>query len=231
MSPYATALLDLDHTIFDFDASEYAAFAAAMRVVGIDEHGEHFEAYRRINLAMWTAVERGTIRSNDVRNRRFEMLADELRLDVDDLTVVAMADAFVEGLGAFGDLYPGAREVLDALASRVPVALVSNGLGEVVHARLARLGIEEHFATVVVSSEVGAGKPSPAIFDVAFERLGGPAKHTAVMIGDSLSSDIAGGTGYGIATCWYNPHARSSGPHDTFTHEIRDLHELTALIS
>jgi len=32
-----------------------------------------------------------------------------------------------------------------------------------------------------------------------------PLKEQTVMIGDSLSSDIRGGSNFGIDTCWYNP--------------------------
>jgi YjjG family noncanonical pyrimidine nucleotidase len=228
---YDTVLLDLDHTIFDFDASEAAAFAEALALIGIDDPDQHFPTYSRLNTALWAAAERGEIRSAEIRNRRFELLLTELDLDADQATVALIADAFVHGLGAHGDLYPGARDVLGEIARRTTVALVSNGLGEVVHARLARLSIDELFDAVIVSSEVGASKPSAAIFDAAFDRLGEPDKTSAVMVGDSLSSDIAGGAAYGIATCWYNPTGRPAGDSaPPITHEISSLTALIDLI-
>jgi len=131
---YSTVLLDLDHTIFDFDASETAAFADALALIGIDDPDQHFPTYARLNTALWAAAERGEIRSAEIRNQRFELLLGELGLDADQATVALIADAFVHGLGAHGDLYPGARDVLGEIAQRTTVALVSNGLGEVVHA-------------------------------------------------------------------------------------------------
>jgi HAD superfamily hydrolase (TIGR01509 family) len=138
-----------------------------------------------------------------------------------------MADTFVAGLGRNGDLYTGAIDVLTALSGQVSLALVSNGLGEVVHARLARLGIESLFDAVIVSSEVGSSKPGSAIFDATFQRLGSPPKAGALMVGDSLSSDIAGGAGYGIATCWYNPHGKPAP--DTAENTVRITHQISAL--
>ena len=226
---YSTLLFDLDHTLFDFDTSEVHAFAAALAVVGIDDGTIHFPTYQRLNSALWAAAERGEIRSTQIRNLRFEQLAAELGIDADPATVEAMADAFVHGLGAHGDLYPGVDDLLDRLTD-VPIAIVSNGLGEVVHARLDRLGLAERFDAVVVSSEVGVSKPHAGIFDAAFAALGDPPKDTTVMIGDSLTSDIAGGAGYGIATVWLNRHGAAAGPHDSFTHEIRDLAELPTLL-
>lgn len=231
---YTTVLLDLDHTLFDFDASELAAFADALTLAGGDDPMTHFPAYQRINDALWAAVETGELRPGDVRTERFHLLAVEIGLGVDHATVVEMADTFAFGLGAHGDLYPGAREVLDALAEQLPLGLITNGLSEVVHARLARLGIADRFSAVVISQEVGVSKPKPGIFDRAFELLGQPAKDTTLMVGDSLSSDIAGGANYGIATCWYNPHrTHITTDHPislAISHEITVLSELLELI-
>jgi 2-haloacid dehalogenase len=227
---YTTVLFDLDHTIFDFDTSEERAFEEALAVVGIDDAVAHLGAYRRLNNALWAAAERGEIRSSQIRNLRFEQLARELELDVDAATVVMMADAFVNGLGHHGDLYPGARDVLDVLVEGATLAVISNGLGEVVYARMARLELSDYFDAVVVSSEIGVAKPSTAIFDAAFERLGAPDKSQSLMVGDSLSSDIAGGTAFGIDTCWYNPHGRVPAETDRFTHQVAALSELPSIV-
>jgi YjjG family noncanonical pyrimidine nucleotidase len=225
---YATVLFDLDHTLFDFDASEALAFAGALAVAGIDDPLPHLATYRRLNAALWAAAERGEIRSSTIRNLRFEQLALELGLDAS--VALDMADAYIAGLSVHGDLYPGARDVLETLHGRVAMAVVSNGLGEVVHARLDRLDVRALFDVVVVSSEVGVTKPDPGIFDVAFDRLGWPDKSSALMVGDSLTSDIAGGATYGIDTCWYNPDGRHPAVADEFAHEIGSLVEVLDVI-
>ena len=232
MTRYDTLLVDLDHTIFDFDASEVAAFDAALALLGIESGttAEHLATYQRVNNALWAAAERGEIQSTEIRNLRFELLAAELGIAAEAEAVLAVADAFVHGLGAHGDLFPGALDVLEHLAPRVDMAIVSNGLGEVVHARLARLGIGRLFRAVVVSSEVGASKPDPKIFDAAFEVLGRPPKCSTLMVGDSLTSDMAGGRGYGIDTCWFNPDRRQPRPTDVFTYEISDLGDLIGIV-
>jgi 2-haloacid dehalogenase len=237
---YRTLLFDLDHTLFDFDTSEQHAFAAALGVVGIDEDASHLPTYQRLNTALWAAAERGEIRSSEIRNLRFTQLAHELGIDADEATVTAMADAFVHGLGAHGDLYPGVADLLDSLAGDVSMAIVSNGLGEVVHARVERLGMAEWFDVVIVSSEVGVSKPHAGIFDAAFAALGvfnavSPAlgshkRATTVMIGDSLTSDVAGGAAYGLDTVWYNRRGIDACPHEPITHEIRDLSDLTRIL-
>ena len=110
------------------------------------------------------------------------------------------------------------------------MALVTNGLSEVQRARVDRLGIGEYFDAIVISAEVGVAKPGTEIFDIVFEALNFPSKESAVMVGDSLSSDMQGGTNYGIATCWYNPNGQSVQRADQLAHEIEDLTELLGVV-
>jgi YjjG family noncanonical pyrimidine nucleotidase len=217
---YSTLLFDLDHTLLDSDASEVAAYDHTMREIGHTDPAPHFDRYVAINREMWQLVEAGELAPTEVRTRRFERFAVELGLDADPHE---MAEHFVWALGAHGELYDGARDVLDRLAGRVRMALVTNGLSDVQRARIERLGLNGFFDAVVISSEVGVTKPRPEIFDVVFDALGRPERATAVMIGDSLTSDIRGGATYGIATCWYNRHGATAGPDDDVTHEITDL--------
>jgi HAD superfamily hydrolase (TIGR01549 family) len=161
--PYATVLLDLDHTLLDSDASEAAAYAHTMATIGFDDAEHHFERYVAINREMWRAVEAGSMRPDDVRIRRFEQFTVELGVTADPM---AMADAFVWGLGAHGELYDGVRDVLDALAGRARLALVTNGLSDVQRARIERLDLARYFEAVVISSEVGVTKPRPEIFEL-----------------------------------------------------------------
>ncbi len=226
MARYPTVLLDLDHTLFDSDESERQAFRRALAAEGVEEPERHLDAYVHINTALWASVERGERSALDVKVRRFAELVDACAVDADPQR---LADEFVAGLGACGELYPGAAHALDALAGAATLALVTNGLSEVQRSRIDRLDIGAFFATVLISGEVGVAKPSTAFFDLAFERLGGPDRAGALVVGDSLSADIAGGTAYGVATCWYNPHGRHAGSHP-IDHEIARLDELPALV-
>ena len=227
--PYTALLLDLDHTLLDSDASETLAFERALASAGIADPGRYLPAYGQINRALWARVERGEIAADEVRTVRFEQLVVTTGIDA---SPEALADAFASGLGAYGELYPGAREVLDALDAEptVSLALVTNGLSEVQRARIDRLGLGRYFEVIAISSELGTAKPAPAIFEIALAGLGAPAKHSALMVGDSLSSDIQGGRNAGIATCWYNPQRRPGGGDGLADHEIATLDALLAFV-
>lgn len=224
---YSTFLIDLDHTIFDSDASESAALRQAMNAAGITEADGYAADFQRINFGLWAMVERGEMTPQQVRTLRFEKLVQETGLDADPY---AMAEAYVLGLGANGDLYAGALDVLEHLSRHASLALLTNGLSEVQRTRVERTGIAAYFEAIVISAEVGVAKPHTEIFDIAFDQLGSPHKDTALMVGDSLSSDIQGGTNYGIATCWYNPHRKSARPSNSISHDIHALGELRAYV-
>jgi 2-haloacid dehalogenase len=225
---YTHLLFDLDHTLLDSHESERLAYAHTMATIGLPDPDAHFDRYVAINQAMWRAVEAGDIEPGQVRHRRFEQFITEVGVDADPN---AMADAFVFGLGNFGDLYDGAREVLESLASRTTLAMITNGLSEVQRARIERLGLAPYFHTVIISSEVGVTKPRREIFDLAFVGLGNPAAEATLMIGDSLTSDIAGGRNAGIDTCWYNPRGLPRGDDEPITHEIRELDGIEAIVT
>ncbi|MDA0705072.1 MAG: YjjG family noncanonical pyrimidine nucleotidase [Proteobacteria bacterium] len=226
--PYTTILIDLDHTIFDSDTSETTAFQQTLLAAGIEDFARYAPAYREINLGLWAAVERHELTPQQVRILRFEQLVATQQLAADP---IRMAEDYVLALGANGELYDGAREVLEALSRQALLALVTNGLSEVQRARIERLGIGDYFDAIAISAEIGAAKPGTKIFDIVFADLGKPARASAIMVGDNLSADIQGGANYGIASCWYNPHGRVAGPAVRPSHEIATLHELLALVS
>lgn len=225
---YTTLLFDLDNTLLDSDESLRTAFVQTMAAFGASAGDPYQSAFDRINDVLWEQVERGEISPNVVRTQRFQELVAETDLDADPY---AMADHHVAGLGANGDLYEGARTVLDELAQRATLGMVTNGIGEVQRTRIDRLELNDYFGSIVISAEVGASKPGTAIFDIAFDQLGNPTKDSVLMIGDSLTSDIQGGVNYGIDTCWYNPSSNSPKHDVTPTHQITSLRELTRFVS
>lgn len=224
---YSTVLFDLDHTLFDTHASEAAAFDATMRSIGLDATPELFTTYDRLNQALWRRVESGELGPNDIKVHRFEQFLETVDVVADPM---AMATTFVSALADHGDLYADASELLDELRGSCRLALVTNGIGSVQRGRLRRVGLDEGFAVVSISGELGMSKPRRAIFDHTLDSMGVDDRDDVVMVGDSLVSDIRGGVNAGIDTVWFNPHQQGNHTDVRPTHEISALADIPALV-
>jgi 2-haloacid dehalogenase len=203
-------LLDLDGTVLDFLASQHHALRTVATDLGVAWDDAHAETYSRINAVLWEAYERGEIEATALRSTRWRRFLEELEVDADP----ERADTdYLTAFAAGAHLVDGALEVVATLAERMTVVAVTNGFGDVQHERLERSGLRRHLAGVVVSDEVGAAKPQPEIFDAAFAVAGDPPRDRVAIVGDSLTSDIAGGRAYGITTVWVNPSGAGHAPH------------------
>jgi putative hydrolase of the HAD superfamily len=93
--------------------------------------------------------------------------------------------------------YPEVPGVLAALRERgARLAVVSNW-DVSLHDVLERTGLRPLLDAVVISAELGAAKPDPAIFRAALERVGAAAGD-ALHVGDSLEADVEGARAAGV---------------------------------
>lgn len=112
-----------------------------------------------------------------------------------------MESAFMERQGEGHTLAEGAEEVVRAAGARHRLALLTNGPADLQRLKLAESGLAGYFDVVVISGELGLGKPDPAVFAHALEQLHVGADE-ALMVGDSWERDILGARGSGLAALW-----------------------------
>ena len=93
-----------------------------------------------------------------------------------------------------------ARPVIEWLASKYPLALVSNFYGNI-SAVLNDFEIDRFFPAIIESAVVGVRKPDPRIFQLGVESLHLQANEV-VVIGDSYDKDIVPATIAGCQTIW-----------------------------
>ena len=121
--------------------------------------------------------------------------------------------------------YPEASEVLNRLQQQYQLGLITNGAPDIQRDKLTRSGLGTSFEVVVISGEVGVGKPDPGIFREALDRAGVSAD-AAVMIGNILDHDVAGAKGVGMRGVWVNRHAQRPAPGAALDAEVTDLRGL-----
>lgn len=100
------------------------------------------------------------------------------------------------------DPLPGAEEILRRLrAAGARIGLLTNGAPDLQREKLERSGLAVFLDAVVVSGEVGTGKPEPEIFHHLLKALAAEPSES-LMVGNSLARDIVGGKRAGMHTCW-----------------------------
>ena len=218
--------LDLDDTILDFHKAEHIAISKTFREFGIDPTEEVLARYSQINKSCWHKLELGLWDRETVLVQRFALLFAEYGI-IQEGTPVARA--YEKNLGIGHWFLPGAEEAVAALSTKYRLFLASNGTASVQKGRMTSANLYRFFETVFVSQEIGHNKPSKAYFDACFASIPGfdPAK--AMIVGDSLSSDIKGGINAGIKTVWVNPEHKPCGDIKP-DYEIEALHQLPALL-
>ena len=104
-------------------------------------------------------------------------------------------------------LYDEVPPLLDRIASRYTLVLVTNGLSDLQREKVAAVGLGRWFRHITVSAELRSWKPDPGIFHHALELASTGPEH-AVMVGDALERDVLGAASIGIRTVWVRryPH-------------------------
>ena len=217
--------LDLDDTILDFQKAERLALAKTLESFGLPPTDTVLARYHEINREHWERLERKELTRQQVLVGRFAALFAEMGLSAQAEQV---ARAYEENLSQGHYFLPGAEEALKSLSKKYKLYLASNGTARVQAGRLKSAGIIPYFQEIFVSEEMGYNKPDPAYFDACFARIPGFRKDRAMMVGDSLTSDILGGIQAGIATCWVNPHHKTGSIRPDY--EIESITQLEALL-
>ena len=216
---YQYLLSDNDNTLMDFDMAERKALCDALRAKGLPHGDEVFHTDHEINRALWEALERGETTQAKLKIERFAQLIAHYGWEGVDAPALAMD--FQEKLSTHADLLPGALHLLETLHGKMKIALVSNGVSAIQRSRLAKCPLTPLFDAIVISEEAGVAKPDPRLLEIALEQLGCTDKARAVMMGDSLSADIAAANNCGVDSIFFSPRGVPGGAatHTVHTHE------------
>jgi len=224
---YNTVLFDADGTLFDFLRAEKEALSETLIHFGIEPDNEKISVYSEINDALWKALERGEIKKDVLRYKRFELFCDTFGYKVD---IKEMAALYTDNLSTKGHLIHGAAELCKKLYGKAKLYIVTNGIDYVQKGRMERSNISECFEDTFISGVIGCEKPDIKYFEYVSDNIPDFNKKNTIIVGDSLTSDIKGGIMFGIDTCWYNPKCKPNPSDMNITYTVSCLEDIYSII-
>ena len=226
-------LIDIDNTLLSFSGYVKEAMRDGFAQYGLKPYTEAmFPVFERINNSLWEQIEQGTLSFEELTEIRWNLIFHALGISFDGRI---FEQYFREKLFFSAVPEPGAVELLEYLSRRYRLCIASNGPYEQQINRLRLGNMYDFFTHFFVSSQIGAQKPSAAFFDFCFNELrssGFPnlVPEETIIIGDSLSSDIAGGAGYGMHTCLYQIQPAPALDTSKAEHIVRSLAEIQQIL-
>ncbi len=130
----------------------------------------------------------------------------------DRILAEQLATIFREQRIASQELFPETETVLQGLRSTYKLGILTNGAPDLQRQKIEHSGLARYFDAIVVSGEVGVGKPDPRVFSAVLEQLAVPA-HATLMVGDSLERDMLGASQSGLKGVWINREGQSPNQH------------------
>jgi len=236
----AAVLFDLDGTLLDGGALPLALRATGERLAalapGLDPDAfvaAHTATWREL----WPEVEEEWMLGPDagVRIERRAWTETLARCGVRDPALIDAAEAVHRDSARLAHrAYSEVPPTLAALrAAGFATAILTNGSAELQRAKIADADLTDATDLVVVSSEVGAKKPDPAVVEHALLTLGADPGGSWI-VGDNLWVDVLAGHRAGIRTVWVNREAlrRPEGAPvpDLEVPDLADLPDLLAAL-
>ncbi|MBR3874947.1 MAG: YjjG family noncanonical pyrimidine nucleotidase [Clostridia bacterium] len=223
---YRILLSDADGTLFDFHKGEGIAIRNTFEAFDVPYTDENVAAYVKANAEQWKLLELGQTTQPKLRVDRFVNFLKAIGHPADPQ---AMADAFVVQLGMQCWPLEQAEELCRRVSGQMPIYLVTNGIAQVQRSRFGDCDLAKYFAGLVISEEVGASKPDPKMLFEALRMAGDIRPEEAVLLGDSVTADIAAANNAGIDSILFT-NGKDAPENHGATWAVKTLEEAWELI-
>jgi HAD superfamily hydrolase (TIGR01549 family) len=172
-------------------------------------------------------LERGEIDKISLKLARFVEFGREFGFED---KAEALSDLYMENLAHESHLFDGALELVAKLSESYRLFIITNGVKSTQDGRFGVSPITKYFEKIFISEVVGAEKPSIEFFDAVANGIEGFDKSRALVIGDSLSSDIKGAINSKIDCIWYNPMKKSAPEGWDITYTVSNFDEILDIL-
>lgn len=220
MEQIEAILFDLDNTLVQYKRAPGEVLRASFEIVGSEPLFSVEEYYAR--------YDEFTVKCDsmdELRSECFAALADEngykrqLGRDV--------ADAFSDERDQTDvELLPSVSRVMNELSQDYRLGIVTNGAPDAQQQKIDAVNLERWVDTIVIAGDDVPPKPDPEPFERAIHSLNATLA-TAVHVGDSLETDIAGASAVGIDSIWISNSDAAKGY--TPMHQMGSISDLLAL--
>jgi len=221
--------LDIDNTLLDFDAYVKEAMREGFAHFGLGEYSEEtYRVFKPINTSFWHRLETGEITYAELLRDRWNTVFAALGITFDGPTF----ERYFKGR-LFDSAIPveGAVSLLEHLKGNYLLCVASNGPYEQQMNRLRLAGMLPYFSHFFISEAVGAAKPAQEFFAYGMREINKCrdeklSPDEILMIGDSLSSDMAGAHRFGMHTCYLDRSGAGGAgeiPVDATVHSLDEI--------
>ncbi len=129
--------------------------------------------------------------------------------------------------------YSFANPMLDELRDAdIKTGLITNAAGEqgVIrqYSKLSLLDMQDKFDNILISGQVGIGKPCRTIFDIMKWRMGIPAENM-LYVGDNPTNDVVGSKTAGYIPVWVRLR-KEYGEVADCEYSVKDVSEIPSLV-
>jgi putative hydrolase of the HAD superfamily len=253
-----TLVFDLDDTLVVEEASAKAAIIETAELArtryGLDPHEMHktlrktcrelwhespsHPYCKKVGISSWEGLWAEFAGSdanlkalrNWASTYRYESWHTSLdRHGIDDPNLAAeLAETFPQIRRCKHTVYPDAIKALKRFSRGYSLGLLTNGAPDLQRRKMEGAGVSGYFDQILISGEVGIGKPDRRIFEIILTQLKANPE-TSLMIGNSLISDVQGARSIGMQTVWINRPGKSRDIDIIPDWEIASLDELDSI--
>ncbi len=212
---YEILLFDLDDTLIDNLENVRYAYTKMVNYMNEDYTLEGFKKWYELDKQFWIDFHNNKIVVPNeynisqelfvkyVRSLRYQLYFDnkislEKAFEINDLFLSSLKEVVVPIKGAY--------ETLEYLNKKYKIVIATNGPSSAAQTKLEKIGcykfIDSIFSADMTRKTIT--KPKKEFFDELEEYLNFYEKDKMLIIGDSLCSEVKGGTNASIDSVWYN---------------------------
>ena len=158
---YNLLLFDADGTLFDYNRAEKFALNKTFSYYNIIWQENFLDEFRMINDSVWKKFEKGILKINEVKLKRFHYLFEKISLK---LNVNEFSEKYLENLSQAGFLLNGALEIINEYIDRCTIAIITNGIKKIQESRFKGSPLVNIIHNLFISDAIGIAKPDKKIF-------------------------------------------------------------------